>query len=375
MVTIERVKDRAGLNEFLAFPASVYRNDAAWVPPLREWQQRRLSPRNPFFKEATLETFIARRGREAVGTISALRDPRWESQKKEKASFFGFFETVDDPEVAAALIGAAEERARSWGMEILRGPRNLTRVEDVGVTVEGHATLPPLLASHHPPYYQRLVEGLGFEKHHDVLAYDIDLILPDGSPRQLPAALQAKADAVDMTGIEIRRARYRTLSADLRAAHHVFSEAFKTVPDTYPIPLEQFLNLGRALIAFTSRDMMQLVFLNGEPIAFAICVPEMNEAIRYAKGKLFPVGWAKFVEGLRHVNTASFKLIGVIPEHRKSGIHAKMIEHVIAGLRVAGYGRLEASLIDERNGPMRNVVEGCGMTIYRRYRIYDRRIG
>jgi GNAT superfamily N-acetyltransferase len=374
MVTIERVTDRAGQDEFLQFPATVYQGDAAWVPPLREWQTRRLSPRNPFFKEATLETFLARRGREVVGTVSALRDPRWEKQKNERTSFFGFFETIDDPEVAAALIGAAEQRARDWGMDTLRGPRNLTRIEDLGLTVDGFDKPPPLLASHHKPYYQRLVEGLGFTKHHDVLAYDIDLLGPDGTPRARPAALKAKADAVNLSGLEIRRARYRTLSADLRAAHHVFSEAFKTVPDTYPLPLDQFLNLGRALIAFTNRNMMQLVFLNGEPIAFAICVPEMNEAIRHARGTLFPVGWARFVDGLRHVNTASFKLIGVIPEHRKSGVHAKMIEHVVEGLRLAGYGRLEASLIDERNGPMRSVVEGCGMAVYRRYRIYDRKL-
>lgn len=371
MVAIERVAGRAAVQQFLDFPGRLYASDAAWVAPLREWQMRRLAPSNPFFRDATLEMFVAKRGSEVVGTISALRDRRWEEQKKERASFFGFFESVDDPEVASALIATAKDRARAWGMATLRGPRNLTRIEDVGVTIEGHATRPPLLAGHHRPYYQALVEGQGFHKQHDVLAYDASLLAADGTPRQLPAALQKKADDVSIDGLVIRRARYRSLSSDLRDAHHVFSEAFKAVPDTYPLPLDQFLNLGRALIAFTDRNLMQIAYVKGEPVAFALCVPEMNEAIAGAHGKLLPFGWTGFVRGLRRVHTASFKLIGVIPEHRSTGVHAKLIEHVIDALRTIRYDRLEASLIDERNGPMRKVVEGAGMAVYRRYRIYD----
>lgn len=371
MVAIERVEGTAAIHRFLDFPARLYEGDPAWVAPLREWQMRRFSPKNPFFRDAILELYVAKRGSEVVGTVSALRDRRWEQQKDEKTSFFGFFESEDDPEVAGALIATAKERAREWGMATLRGPRNLTRIEDVGITVEGHATRPPLLAGHHPPYYQALIEGLGFVKQHDVLAYDVLLNEPDGTPKALPDTLQKKSDDVAIEGLTIRRARYRSLSRDLRDAHHVFSEAFKTVPDTYPLPLDQFLNLGRVLIAFTDRNLMQIAYVNDEPVAFAICVPEMNEAIQRAHGRLLPLGWAGFAAGTRKIRTASFKLIGVIPEHRATGVHARLIAHVVDALRAIRYERLEASLIDERNGPMRRVVEGAGMSVYRRYRIYD----
>src|SRR5688572_25500530 len=121
MVSIERVTDKAGREAFLDFPRRVYEGDPAWVPPLREWTRRRLASSNPFFKEATIEMFVAKRGGEIVGTVSALRDTRWEKVKDEKTSFFGFFETVDDPEVASALLDAASDQARKWGMETLRG--------------------------------------------------------------------------------------------------------------------------------------------------------------------------------------------------------------------------------------------------------------
>lgn len=373
-VSIHEATSRAEREAFLDFPLRLYAGDAAFVPPAREWVRRRLDPKNPFFREASLRLFVARRGGEIVGTISALRDTRWERLKGERVGFFGFFEVADDPEAAAALIGAAEGAARGWGAEILRGPRNLTRVEEVGVTVEGHDKAPPMLASHHGPWVAPILEGLGFEKHHDVLAYDVLLHDADGRPRQLPAGLRAKSEALDLPGLEVRRARWRRINADLTDAHAVFTEAFKSVPDTTPMPRAQFVNLGRAFLAFANTRMLQLAYVEGRPVAFAVCLPELNEAIREARGHLLPLGWARMLWGVRHIRTASFKLIGVLPEYRKSGIHARLITHVVEALRAQGYARLEASLIDERNGPMRAVVEGAGMSIYRRYRIYERPI-
>lgn len=374
MVTIEQVRTPAEREAFLEFPFRLYADDPAWVPPIREWVRKRLSPKNPFFKEATLDLFVAKRGSEIVGTVSTLRDTRWERLKDEKTSFYGFFETVNDPEVSKALLGAAADHARGWGSETLRGPRNLTRIEEVGVTVEGHAVPPPMLASHHAPYVQALVEAEGFEKHHDVLAYDTPLRDEQGNPRSLPQHLQAKADSVDLPGLVVRRARWRSMANDLTLAHRVYTKAFETVPDIIPMPREQFVSLGRGMLAFSNTQMLQIALLDGEPIAFAACLPELNEAVTKARGHILPTGWARFAAGLRQIRTASFKLIGVLEEHRHTGVHAVLIQHVVDGLRAAGYERLEASLIDERNKPMRRVVEGAGCTIYRRYRIYDKKL-
>jgi GNAT superfamily N-acetyltransferase len=373
-LTIDKVTDAKGREAVFDFPFRIYADDPNWVPPVREYLRRRLAPNNPFFKEAVLELFVARRDGEVVGTISALRDTRWEKLKGEKTSFFGFFETVDDPEVARALLARASDQAREWGMETLRGPRNLTRIEEVGVTVEGFDIPPPMLAAHHPRYYQRLVEAEGFEKQHDVLAYHIHTTDADGKRRELPEKLREKARRVDLPGLVVRRCQWRTFNRDLADAHEVFTEAFKSVPDTTPMPRAQFINLARFVLAFSDMKLMQIARLDGKAIAFGICVPDLNEAVIRARGHLLPMGWTSLARGLRDIHTASFKLIGVLPEYRKSGVHALLIEHIVDGLLAAGYTRLEASLIDERNGPMRAVVEGAGMEVYKRYRIYDRKV-
>lgn len=371
-IVVAPVRTEQDRRSFFELPYRIYADDRRWVPPLDAWLKRRLSPKSKFFRAAEIDLYLARRGEEIVGTVSVLRDHRHEQHTGEKAVFFGFFETIDDPEVARALIDRVSEQGRAVGAEILRGPRNLSRVEEIGVLIEGFDTPQPMLAGHSPRYYQSLLEGLGLRTHHDVLAYDIEVYDEQGQERPLPEKLEVKAAQVDIPGLEVRPATRLGLSQDLRIAHEVFVEAFRDVPDNTPMPLEEFVTLGRIGILLSSRRMLQLATVNGKTAGFALCFPELNEALARARGRLFPVGWARILNGLRQRHTASFKLIGVVPEYRKSGLHALMIKRAVEGIKEARYRRLEASLVDARNKPSRAVVEGAGMEIYRRYRMYER---
>lgn len=369
MITVERTDDVALL---LAFAAEVHAADPAWVPPVDAWVRRRLAPTNPFFAEAELQLFVARRGGEVVGTISALRDRRHEQVRGEAVAFFGWFECRDDPEVAAALLDRVAAVARGWGATLLRGPRNLTRIEEMGLNVEGHTLAPPMLAGHHPAYYRPLIEGAGFTKHHDVLAYHAELYEPDGTPRPLPARLEAAASRVKIRGLSLRSPRLRSLSHDIGLAHEVFVEAFRDVPENTPMPRSQFVGLGGGLLLVTDRRMLQIATVDGKAAGFALCFPEMNEAIRAARGKAWPLGVARILAAVPRIRTASFKLIGLLRPYRFTGLHALLIREAVNGVRAAGYRRIEGSLIDERNAPMRAVVEGAGMEVYKRYRVYER---
>ena len=370
---VARITD---VGELLAFQRKIYANDPAFVPPVDAWVRRRLNPaKNGFLRKAELELYAARRDGEVVGTISALHDPAHEAHQGEKVPFWGWFECIDDPAVAAALFDAVAARGRAWGATVLRGPRNLTRIEETGLCVEGHAATPPMLAGHHPAFYQPLVEAAGFTKHHDALAYEIQLRHPDGTPRPLPPHLEAAAAKVNLPGLEVRGPRYTRLFADIGLAHEVFVEGFRDVPENTPMPRAQFVGLGGGLVALTHRQMLQIATVEGNAAGFALCFPELNEAIRAADGHLWPFGWARLLGGLRQIRTASFKLIGVLPAYRGTGLHARLIREAIAGVQAAGYDRLEASLIDDRNQPSRRVVEGAGMTLYKRYRVYERPTG
>lgn len=373
-ITVTEARLPDDLDTVLAFTRDLYRDDPCYVPPLDLWVRRRLSQRNPQLERFAFTLLIARRAGAIVGTISVLRDPGHEKRSGERCAFFGFFECVDDPAVARALFDAAESRGRALGATTLRGPRNLSRVEEVGILVEGHDTTPPMLASHHRRSYPALVESEGFVPHHDILAYDIELYLEDGTPRPMPERLAERAAGCRIDGLELRPMRWRTLGRDLDLAHRVFVDAFRDVPDNTPMPKRQFAALAGVGIALASRHMLQLATIDGEAAGFALCFPELYEATRAANGRVLPLGWARMAWALRSVRTASFKLLGVLPEHRHHGLHAVMIDRAVQGCRDAGFTRLEASLIDGRNAPMRRIVESAGMQVYRRYLMYERPI-
>lgn len=371
MLTIRPVAGRADLARALELPYRLHAQDPSWVPPLRTLVRHRT---RRFLDEGHLVLFVAERDGEVVGTISALRDKEFEAARGEKVAWWGYFESIDDAEVVRALFESAAHQARAWGASHLRGPRDLTRMENVGLTVEGHDLLPPFLQGHHPRYYQPLVEGAGLVKHHDVLAYEIAVLDEQGRVKEIPSAILEKAATVDIEGLIVRSASRRSMGRDLVAAHTVLNESYRTVPDVAPMPRAAFVSLGRTYLAFADPRLLQLATVHGRPVGFAACFPELNEAVRAARGRLLPLGWARIARALRHVRTASFKLIGVVPEYRGTGLHAEMIRAIVEGVRQAGYHRVEASVIDERNGPMRAVVEHIGMTIYRRYRFYERTI-
>ncbi len=376
-LTVVPVDSPALLDRFLSVGALIYSDDPDAVLPLAPLLRRRLRSRQRGARDGALHLLLAMDGDTPVGTISVLFDQRHAAHRGESVAFFGFFEVVQgggrstEPTVAKALFDAARSKARSLGAEVLRGPRNFSRIEETGLTVTGWGTRPPLLAGHHPARYQALLEAQGFSPHHDVLAYDTPMLTAAGEERQLPEHLAARSDAVDIEGLVVRDASMLRIVRDLKLAHAVFVQGFADVPDNTPMPLSQWLAVGMPLLALTDARMLQLATVNGRPAGFALCFPDPNEALVAARGRATPAGLFRALRATRGIKTASFKLLGVLPEYRGTGLHARLIARAIDGCLRAGFTRLEASLIDGRNKPMRGIVEAAGMQVYRRYRVYE----
>ncbi len=190
----------AGVRTFIDLPFSVYRGDPSWVPPLYMEITDRLHPKkNPYFEHAEATYFVALRDGVPVGRVAAHVDRLHLERHKDDAGFWGFLDTVDDPEVTKALLEAAEGWLRERGMKTARGPMSFGVNEEIGLLVEGFDTPPMLVMAHHRPYQGALVEGAGYAKAKDLYAWRYDL---KGDP---PArARKAYEDMHAMPEVKVR---------------------------------------------------------------------------------------------------------------------------------------------------------------------------
>ncbi len=358
----------ADLPAVLSFWTAHYAGDPCWVPPPWAWALPPL--RRALRAPDRFRFFVVERGGRLVGTASAQREPDLGGAAAALA-WMGHFEAVDAA-VARRLLDRVHRCAADWGATTLRGPRNLSRFEFVGLGIDGHDRLPPMLQGHHKRAYADWIAAAGYHPHHDHLAYETPLVGADGRPRPLPPVLAEKIAACSVPGLRFRRARRRAGDRDLIAAHGVLNAAYATVPDIQPMPRDQFLGICRAVLALGQPGLIQLGEVDGRPVAFAVCLPEINEALAGLQGRLWPTGWLGLLRAWPGIRTAAFKLIGVVPELRGTGAHAALIGAVVGGAWSAGFSRMDGSIIDERNARMRAVVEGIGMTVYRRYRVFAR---
>lgn len=354
----------ADLSRVVSFWEGLYARDAAFVTLPWAWRTRGLAA--AIAQADRFRLLLVEDDGVLVATASAQRDRTTEVDPA-RPVWVGAFEAVD-ASAAALVLEGVRRVATTWGAGSLRGPRGLGRFDQVGLTVEGFDRLPPMLQGHHPPHYADWLHEAGFRPHHDLLAYETPLVTPAGGPRPLPSRLAEKVDKCAIPGLRFRAGSRVRFRRDAVVAHEVLNAAYATVPDVQPMKQGAFVQMLLGMTAVAPASLFQLGFVGDRPVAFAVCMPELNEALAPSRGRMLPLGWARTVSALARGKTAAFKLIGVLPEFRGTGLHAALIRAVVRGAQAAGYTRMEGSIIDQRNKPMRGVVEGIGMTVYRRYR-------
>jgi len=380
-VEVTEVRDRAGHRAFIALPFRLYRDDPIWVPPLRVLEGRRWSSRhNPTLEGRSVVRFLARREGQVVGRIAAVLDPAFAEHWDPGAGFFGFFEVIRDEEVAGALLGAAEGWLREAGATRVIGPVNLSTHDEVGFLVEGFERRPPLLSPYNPPWYPEFVERAGYEP---VREYDAWLWRPDQEPspavRRLWAGLERRnaarsAGQGSEPGITIRPFESRHWDEDVELLRELYNTCFPDLWGFVPIRRDEMSSRAAEFRPFHDPQLAQIAEVDGRPIGFGLVLPDVNEALVRAGGRLFPLGWLRLLLAMRRIRTARFLLLGVVPEHRGRGVAPLIAAAVARAGRARGIREAELALIQGANDPMRRVVEAFGCPRIRRFRLYRREL-
>ena len=376
-VSISPVRTRRELKRFVKVPFGLHRDQPQWVAPLIFERMEFLDRgKNPWFEHGEAEYFLAERDGEAVGRISAHLDRRWDEYQGGSDAMFGFFETSNDPEVAAALLGAATEWARSKSRGRLLGPMDFTTNDEIGILIEGYELRPMILEPWHPPHYRELIEAEGFGKAMDVQMWELQFGDLKEGERFDPSIHEAAEKGLRDEGIVIRSMRKREMADEVRRFMDVYNEAWG---DNWG-----FVPVTDAEVEFQAKSLKQVIAENwafmaekdGEVVGAALTLPDINQVMAKLNGRLLPFGWLKFLLGKRKVDQCRVFALGVKHEYRHSGVAAGLyLKHLEEAAAPGGIVGGEMGWILETNEPMNRAMEGMGGKVVKKYRIYEKALG
>jgi hypothetical protein len=376
-VSIRPVRSRRELKRFVKVPFGLHRDSPQWVPPLIFERMEFLNrEKNPYFEHAEAEYLIAERDGEVVGRITAQVDSRWDEFQGGSDAMFGFFETANDPMVAAALLGAASEWARGKGRARLLGPMDFTTNDEIGILIEGYERRPMILEPWHPPHYRELIEAEGFAKAMDVLMWELQFGDLKEGERFDPAIHAAAEKALDEEGIVIRNMRKREMADEVRRFMDVYNEAWGDNWGFVPITDAEVEFQAKNLKQILDEDWAHMAEKDGEVIGAALTLPDVNQVLAKLGGRLLPFGWLRFLRGKGKIDQLRVLALGVKHAYRHSGVAAGLyLKHLETAAQPGAIGGGEMGWILETNGPMNRAMEGMGGRIVKKYRIFEKALG
>ncbi len=365
--TIEPVRSGRDLHDFVTYPWTVYRDDPHWIPPLIGDVKDLLRPgKNPFFEHGEIQPYLARRDGRIVGRIAAIRNRNHEEFHQEAAGFFGFYESADDPEAARALVETALGYARERGLTRIYGPVNPSTNDDCGALVDGFDTPPMVMMPHGRPYYDALLTGAGLTKAKDLLAYFMEA-------HEVPARLERGADIAQRRnpGVVVRPFDKSRFREEVERFRTVYNQAWERNWGFVPMTDHEIDHMAKQLKPVLDPGLIRIAELDGKPIGFALGLPDLNQALKHANGRLFPFGLIKILWAARKIKRARILVLGVLKEYRRQGIDVIMYRDYFRYGMEKGIHVGEFSWILEDNLAMRTPLENFGAEAYKTYRIYE----
>ncbi len=372
--SVRRVDTESDREQFLTFPWCIYQDDPLWVPPILDERRARIDPqRGHFFQRGEADLFIAWQGDEPVGTIAVGVDRFMNQHKERRDAVFGFFECVDDVSIAEALL----QRATAWaGMRELNhliGPYHLDYEDSYGVLVEGRGRPPAVLCGHTPPYYQVLVEGLGFDKARgDALAYEIQLDSQAASFRRLARL----GDYVKRRGrVTIRSADLNDFRAEVDRVFQLINTALQHLPNFIPWQRHALEATMQKFRHVADPELVLFAEVDGQPVGWLPGVPNVNEALIHANGLRTP--WDKLRAWWamrRQPECLAIKSVLVLPEYWDTGVPVLLFAEMARRAQARGYRWADLSLTSEANPTTPLLAKHVGARVYKRYRVYEKAV-
>jgi hypothetical protein len=373
-LSIRTVEDAADRKAFVDLAFALNRDDPNWVPPLKTEVHGLIDPRtNPWFEHAEARLFIAERDGRPVGRISAQVDRLVQEHMGAGTGQWGMFEAAD-AETAAELIHRAEAWLRGRDMTRSMGPFSLSIWDEPGLLIKGHDHPPMVMMGHNKPEYEAWVEAAGYVKAKDLFTYDLDVSHP------FPPLIRRIVEMGEKNPrIRIRQTDKKRFEEEAALLLGILNDAWSQNWGYIPLTESEIAYAGKKLKPIVLEDMILVAEYDGEPVAFMMALPDINQFIGDLNGSLFPFGWAKLLWRLRRMRPSGGRvpLMGVVKKLHATRLASQLAFMMIESIRRAGTGhygisRAEVGWILEDNGPMISIADAIESQVNRVYRIYEK---
>jgi hypothetical protein len=373
-VTIRPVVTKKDRKAFVDFAWEVYKNDPAWVPPLKDEVHGLITPgKNPWFEHAKAQLWLAERGGKIVGRISAQVDELVQDHMGQGTGQWGMFEVLD-AQAAEALIVTAEQWLRQQGMTRALGPISLSIWDEPGLEIEGFEQPPTAMMGHHRPEYEGMIEAAGYEKAKDLITYELDIRHWEDPKIDRLIAMGERNEQ-----IRIRMVDKSKFNEEARLILNLLNDAWSNNWGYVPLTEAEIKYAGKKLRPIIFNELVRVAEVDGEPVAFMLTIPDINELTKDLNGELFPFNFIKLLWRLRKPRTRRLRvpLMGVakkLHHTRMASMLALMMIEYTRRDAVAKYGASvgEFGWILEDNKGMLSIAELPGAHVNHRYRVYEK---
>jgi hypothetical protein len=383
-VEIKKVTDdKKGMAQFMRLPWAIYRDDAHWAPDLVMDLKKRLNKRkHPFFEFGDADFFLALKNGQTAGRIAAISNPKHNEYHHETTGFWGFFECINDQEVANALFDTARDWLKERGLTVMRGPMSCDTQDEIGILYEGFDTRRSFMMPHNPPYYMDLCRNYRMEKAKDLVAYYIDTARP--LPEKVARIAGIVKQKMESRGFTFRPLNKKQFEKDLRIIMDIYEKAWADNWGFTPITLRQFMEIAENLKLIIDKNLVIIIEgPKGEPVGMACSLYDYMESTYWAKKfplrlqeimQLINLGWRLFIKPRPKFKRARMFLAGVMPEYRGLGLDALLYTQPFVSAKKLKLAEGELSWELEDNFAIIKPIEKMGGRIYKRMRIWDKKI-
>ncbi len=367
-ITVRPLQSPRDVRRFIKFQWVPYKGNPVWVPPLL-LDRRKLIDRkkNPFYKHAAAEFFLAERDGRVVGRIGAIVNDNHNKEHHENIGFFGFFECIDDQEVAFALFDAARGWLKAKGVTAMRGPASPSVNDEYGMLVEGFEHPPAILMSYNPPYYPAFTEAYGFTKIKDLYTWYLD-----GSKVFSEKMVRVSEAAKQRQGLVLRSLNMKDFDNEVKMVHELYSRGWQSNWGEVPLTDDEFNYMAADLKAIVNPELVIIAEVKGKAIGFGLSLPDYNAVLKdNTHGWLIP-GILRILLLKKRIKYARVVMLGVLPEFLNSGIGGILFYETGRRIIASGMPNGEASWVLEDNVMMNRGAQMMNGRITKKHRLYEK---